>query len=556
MTDRNPSDCLPLTEGRPVAHGVDAALRLMWRYAHSLDQPLYCVEVSTGRILGRTNPDLLCPLPREVLDLLQTLDTPRVHVVNSGLIFCAIPQVRDDGERVAFLGYFLSNAELRPVDLIIEAAEQGWSRDRFDRWLAIQKVQHPAPLETQLTTVFQNLGTEGVEGILRHEIDGLASQIAGSYEEISLLHVLTQNLQFSRDTSDLAKLSIQRLQQLDRAEGHAIWFDDCPETNQIFVAGRLPIERSQLSQLVAAVQEAGHECSLVHNTFENTEKACEFPGLRNFILVPITEGPRRVGWLFVCNSTSEPQFHSLETSLLNSVAALISTHSYNQRLFREHDELLLSFVRAMVSSLDAKDPYTRGHSERVALIAQHLGAHLELPAEQIRNLYLAGLLHDIGKIGIDDRILQKAGELTEDELRTVQEHPVVGASILGSLSNLSETIPGIRNHHENYSGGGYPDGLVREQIPLIARILSVADAFDAMRSDRPYRAGMPLQRIEDVLQNGSGTQWDPAVITAYFEIREQIHRVASVYQSDMSGQHDSEEAFAGLVAAVQLDVRD
>ncbi|HUG93266.1 MAG TPA: HD-GYP domain-containing protein [Planctomycetaceae bacterium] len=199
---------------------------------------------------------------------------------------------------------------------------------------------------------------------------------------------------------------------------------------------------------------------------------------------------------------------------------------------REHDELILGFVRTLVNTIDAKDHYTRGHSERVARIARRLGQELGLPEVDLRDLEQAGLLHDIGKIGINDRVLQKDGALTPDEFRHVQQHPMIGYTILEGLKSLRPVLPGVRNHHESYNGRGYPDGLAGDDIPLMARILAVADAFDAMKSDRPYRVGMPLEQVEEILRRGAGRQWDPQVIEAYFAARDEIARLAGPPDDD------------------------
>jgi len=202
----------------------------------------------------------------------------------------------------------------------------------------------------------------------------------------------------------------------------------------------------------------------------------------------------------------------------------------------------------LVSALDARDPYTRGHSERVALVARRLGQELNLSEDELQTIYQAGLLHDIGKVGVDDRVLRKDSRLTDEEFEHIKQHPIIGHSILAELRNLHEILPGVRNHHENYSGGGYPDGLVGDQIPLIARIIAVADAYDAMRSDRPYRKGMPLERVEQIFREGAGKQWDGRIIEAYFAARDDINTICQEYspqrlisRTPVRSSHDPED---------------
>jgi HD-GYP domain-containing protein (c-di-GMP phosphodiesterase class II) len=220
------------------------------------------------------------------------------------------------------------------------------------------------------------------------------------------------------------------------------------------------------------------------------------------------------------------------------VASILGTHQHNLELYRQHEDLLLSFVRSLVSTLDAKDAYTRGHSERVALVARRIGTYLGLPEEDLRNIYLSGLLHDIGKIGVDDQILRKPGQLTAEEFAQIKRHPVIGYNILAGLRNLQAVLPGVRHHHEAFSGTGYPDGLSGDEIPLMARILAVADSYDAMISDRPYRNGLKLERLEAILREGSGTQWDPRVVSAYFVIRDDVRAIWETYSPVRGGMLD------------------
>jgi HD-GYP domain-containing protein (c-di-GMP phosphodiesterase class II) len=143
----------------------------------------------------------------------------------------------------------------------------------------------------------------------------------------------------------------------------------------------------------------------------------------------------------------------------------------------------------------------------------------------LETLYLSGLLHDIGKIGIDDQVLRKPGKLTVTEYEHIKVHAEIGYRILKDLKQLDQVLPAVRHHHEAWNGSGYPRGLAGEQIPLYARIVAVADACDAMSSDRPYRKGIPEQKLDAILREGAGGQWDPRVIEAYFAVRDEIRQI-------------------------------
>jgi HD-GYP domain-containing protein (c-di-GMP phosphodiesterase class II) len=165
--------------------------------------------------------------------------------------------------------------------------------------------------------------------------------------------------------------------------------------------------------------------------------------------------------------------------------------------------------------VDKRDRYTRRHSEDVTEYSLMIAEELGLSEDTTRTLRLAGLLHDLGKIGIPDAILRKPGRLTDEEHEVMKQHPVLGWLIVSAIPNLSETLPAIRHHHERYDGRGYPDGLAGEEIPLLGRLMAVADAFSAMTTDRPYRKGMPYADAVSELRRGRGTQWDPEYVDAF-----------------------------------------
>jgi putative two-component system response regulator len=187
------------------------------------------------------------------------------------------------------------------------------------------------------------------------------------------------------------------------------------------------------------------------------------------------------------------------------------------RLKRQHDELDRSHqvLISLALALEARDPYTRTHSQNVAANARRLARQLDLGEEAERQIEQAGLLHDIGKIGVPDSILMKPGALTDEEFALMQTHPVLGYEICRPLASLAHALSAIRHHHERWDGRGYPDGLAGAAIPLRARIMAIADAYDAMTSDRPYRAGFSPARAQAILLAGAGSQWDPALVKIF-----------------------------------------
>ncbi len=183
-------------------------------------------------------------------------------------------------------------------------------------------------------------------------------------------------------------------------------------------------------------------------------------------------------------------------------------------LYRSLEEGYVETIVALANSIDSKDSYTRGHSQRVADISRAIGEELGLPDRTLKHLYYGGILHDIGKIGIPERILLKQSVLTTDEMRQMREHPAIGASIVGAVAFLAPAAPAVRSHHERWDGKGYPDGLSGESIPLVARIVNVADTWDACTSTRPYQEALAFEAACAVLRKLAGSQCDPEVVEA------------------------------------------
>jgi putative nucleotidyltransferase with HDIG domain len=210
---------------------------------------------------------------------------------------------------------------------------------------------------------------------------------------------------------------------------------------------------------------------------------------------------------------------------LKPFASLLGLHSRGRRRQSQVQGLFAGLVRSLTAAIDAKDPYTCGHSERVARVAVELARELGLSDAEQGDAYLAGLLHDIGKIGIPDSVLGKRGTLTADEFVQITEHVLIGCRILEGFDGVSHLLPTVLSHHERYDGTGYPRGLKGEAIPLLARVLAVADCFDAMDTARPYRAPLPRDEIEAHLATGRGCQWDGEVVDAFFRARDQIYAI-------------------------------
>jgi putative nucleotidyltransferase with HDIG domain len=222
------------------------------------------------------------------------------------------------------------------------------------------------------------------------------------------------------------------------------------------------------------------------------------------------------------DSTDESNLYSKDDlALLSAMALKAGIAVDNARLYDDMRNLFFNTVETLVRAIQARDQYTSGHSARVTRYCLLTAERLGLSTREKQHLYLTAMLHDIGKIGIPDDLLNKPGKLTDEEFQRVRDHVKVGASMLQALGEMHPIVPLILHHHESYDGSGYPDGLKGTKIPLISRIVAVADTWDAMTSDRPYRKARSHQQAVDELKRCSGKNFDPKVIKVFLKILEE-----------------------------------
>lgn len=229
-----------------------------------------------------------------------------------------------------------------------------------------------------------------------------------------------------------------------------------------------------------------------------------------------------IGVLHLDRGPDAEPFTEADLLLADSLAAAVALGLDRQQLVARHEALFLQTVAALAQAVEMRDAYTGNHTQRVTAYALLLAEEMGLPEGERRRLRVATLLHDIGKIAIDDQILRKPGRLADHEFDTMKTHVVRGTEIIQMIPGLAWALPVVRGHHERWDGRGYPDGLAGEDIPLTARVVAVADAFDAMTSDRPYRAGMPAARAFAELHAGAGTHFDPECVAAFARIRPKL----------------------------------
>ena len=239
-------------------------------------------------------------------------------------------------------------------------------------------------------------------------------------------------------------------------------------------------------------------------------------------LAPPLETIKRLDIQGYCEKSDKfDQLLLLIESGIKSIKQMYEIKRINEELAESNEKLeqaYLDMVQTLRYTVEAKDAYTRGHSDRVSEYSVLIGEKLGLPEDQIKILRIGGLFHDIGKIGVPDRILLKTDKLTDDEYSEIKNHPSIGAHILGAATIFKDIIPIVKYHHERYDGRGYPCGLKGEDIPYVARIAAVADTFDAMTSKRSYRDALNLDIVKEEIERCKGTQFDPAIADVFLEI--------------------------------------
>jgi putative nucleotidyltransferase with HDIG domain len=446
-----------------------------------------------------------------------------------------IPDVK--GNCIVAASMFVTR-RIKPGEFLDRQCELlGLKSEETAQWAMRQIPWAPEILHHTCELILDHIESRQCIKELQEETSNLSVHLTSTYEEISLLYRLTHNLKISKSDEELGRITLKWLEEVLPTKGLALQlvpiFDSdqsvtntSRDTSILITHGDCPVTNEEFSELVKHLQIENNLQPVVINRDITSRENWPFPAVRQMLIVPLGEGTNLFGWLVGFNHLTDAEFGTVEANLLNTVGAILGIHSGNIELYRQQSELLAGFVRAFTSAIDAKDPYTCGHSDRVARIAVRLAKALGCDEQMLKTLYLSGLLHDIGKIGINDGVLHKPGKLSQEEYQHIKTHVEIGYRILRDLGNFKDVLPVVLHHHESWDGGGYPECLGEDRIPISARIVAVADAYDAMSSDRPYREGMSSDKIEQILRNGAGKQWDPEVVDAFFSARDDIQKIS------------------------------
>lgn len=371
---------------------------------------------------------------------------------------------------------------------------------------------------------FREFATSSIDTFLEMEMVRLQVERMGALLEVG--RVVSSTL----DLRDLLYKIMSTATKVMRCETSTVYLVD-EQTNELYfhiVQGSQNVgEKLQKIRLPMGTGLAGwcaqnNKPVIVPDTekdprfFKGADKKSGFV-TRSMICVPMRLKDRVVGVLQVLNRKGDIPFNDYDLEMLESVANQAVSAIENAWLYENIQKVYLSTIEVLATAIDAKDPYTQGHSRRVTLYSVAIAEELNLPQSEIESIRYAGLLHDVGKIGIKDSIIRKPGRLTNEEYAIIKKHPTIGARILRPVDFLADKIPGVLHHHEYYDGRGYPEHMEGESIPLAGRIICVADAFDAMTTNRPYRKGLTVNTAIGELKKFSGRQFDPVCVEAFLK---------------------------------------
>jgi HD-GYP domain-containing protein (c-di-GMP phosphodiesterase class II) len=345
---------------------------------------------------------------------------------------------------------------------------------------------------------------------------------------LALLSQLSQILNSTLDHKEIRRRAMEAATRLMKAEvGSLLLVDE--GKRQLYFEVALGDQEEEIKTISLNFGEgiagwvAQHGKPLVVNSpkkdprfFKGVDERTEFK-TRNIICVPVKVKKKLIGVLEAINKKGKGKFDREDLTLLTSLADQVAIALDNSRLYEELEEMFFQTAESLADAIEKRDPYTGGHTQRVTLYSQAIAKYLQLEPLEKKWLKIASVLHDIGKIGVEDDILKKRDRLTPEEFNVIKRHSDMGAEILEHIRQLREIVPGVRYHHEHVNGKGYPNGLRGKEIPILAKIVAVADTYDAMTTDRPYRKAIEKEGAIEELKRCSGTQLDKEVVKAFIQ---------------------------------------
>jgi putative nucleotidyltransferase with HDIG domain len=361
-----------------------------------------------------------------------------------------------------------------------------------------------------------------LENTLRLEAENndLTAEVVRVYEEQALIYSLSSKLGSEMEVDSICRQMLDEAEKILGVHNISIMLLDHEgiELSTRLCKGRDSeaadkFRTAASSGLLGEIFRKGEPVTIC-DVGTDGQRTFPYP-VRSILCVPLVTDGKGIGMLVASDKLSGQEFWSQDIKIISVFALEVAASIKKAQLYEEISGMFIHTVEALASAIDAKDPYTYGHSNRVAKFSTSICEEMGMSKKEMRDVELAAILHDIGKIGTPESILQKPGRLTPDEMERIHEHPDKGAHILSNIMGFRDVVKWIRHHHEWYDGQGYPDRIAAEDIPLQARIITIADTFDAMTSDRPYRKGMPAGEAIRLMEENTGSQFDPEVLRAF-----------------------------------------
>jgi HD-GYP domain-containing protein (c-di-GMP phosphodiesterase class II) len=509
--------------GRTSGSLVEQARALAVVLEEEFGVPFQFLDAATGALVepgGETGATAALPSCLDVA----TDGRARVVARPEGGYLLALLAYRSDQPTLVAVGRVEASAETGKAAVREQAMLQGWLQAVADRLRLADQLRERR----------------------RHEEDRHAA--TAPWEALLTLHQVLRGLRIHKPVDHGLRQILEGAFQSLAAQS-LVWIPQHPD-QPVHWQGKAclsPVDCRQLAAVLAEHADVRPSAPLLCDAVQEKRWGARFPSIAHLLALPVAD-QQPLGWVVAINkqkvedrgsriergnarsSTPDPQssfcaFRKSDAVLLMPFVALLEMHLHGTTRYEDLKDLLVGLTRSLTNALDAKDPCTFGHSERVARIAVELGREMGLEGDALGDIYLAGLLHDVGKIGIRDTVLLKTEALTPEEYEHIKQHVKIGHAILANLRQIRTLLPGVLYHHERWDGGGYPEGLAGHGIPLLARILAVADSYDAMSNSRPYRQALPCARVEEILTQGMGKQWDRQVVEAFLRCRQKIHGI-------------------------------
>lgn len=363
---------------------------------------------------------------------------------------------------------------------------------------------------------------------LASELEQKNTNLRQAVERLSTIYKIGLAINSTVDIDRLFNLIVRTIATTLKAHiGYIILYD--AERKQLNVTNLIGNGKLITPEKSIPMKETGVSAWVINNRqpllISDIDQAPQFDRFselgferKSLICAPLMVKDEIIGTISVVNKIDNSQFSSDELEMLSTIAAQAAIAIKNATLYEEQQQTYLNTIQALVSAIEASDSYTKGHSERVTRYSVEVGRRLNLPNDRLQILERAAILHDIGKIGIDLTLLHKEGKLTPGDIRELQQHPTIGMKILEPIEFLQDVRNCIGQHHERFDGMGYPNRTIKDEQLIESRILAIADAFDAMTSDRPYRKALTLENAISELHDNAGTQFDPEIVEVFVQI--------------------------------------